>query len=482
MFRKDRLTGELALVSVTGDGKPANGNSYGARISDDGKRVVFVSYATNLDTSAPGGERYAYLRDLDAQTTALSSRGQGQVGEPGPANDVAISGNGQTVVFTTAARMQLEDKNGAQDVYARRAGDTILVSRATGAAAPLNAGSIEPSVNYDGTRVAFGASGKLSDKDTNGVRDVYRRNLAAATTDLISARDSDGSAGDRESWQPAISATGDAVAYTSRASDLDAQHPSDGQGSPDVLVRIGGDQRELSRASSSRRAGRPGAPTSAAISRAPCAVAFTASEPTAIPSDPDYQVVVRDPVSMSVQVASRAGVAGPPGDSWSDSPSISESGSVVSFSTGAQNLGGGIGGDAGDVAARDLAAGTTSLVSAPASGPLADDLDFIQVLSGKGQLTPDARFAVFEASHDGLGLADRGSHVFLRDVRTGTTIVADRADGPSGSPAHDAWAPSASADGRLVAFRDRLAPGAGRHEHVRRHLRPRRLPRTRPGS
>ena len=95
VFRKDRLTGELALVSVTGDGKPANGNSYGARISDDGKRVVFVSYATNLDTSAPGGERYAYLRDLDARTTALSSRGQGQVGEPGPANDVAISGDGQ---------------------------------------------------------------------------------------------------------------------------------------------------------------------------------------------------------------------------------------------------------------------------------------------------------------------------------------------------------------------------------------------------
>ena len=82
------------------------------------------------------------------------------------------------------------------------------------------------------------------------------------------------------------------------------------------------------------------------------------------------------------------------------------------------------------------------------------------MLSGKGQLTPDARFAVFEASHDGLGLADRGSHVFLRDVRTGTTIVADRADGPSGSPAHDAWAPSASADGRLVAFTtgSRLVP------------------------
>jgi hypothetical protein len=81
-------------------------------------------------------------------------------------------------------------------------------------------------------------------------------------------------------------------------------------------------------------------------------------------------------------------------------PAISESGAVVSFFTDARNLGEGIGADAYDVVVRERVAGTTTVAGAPPSGPLVKDLDYVDVLGGRGQLTPDARYAGFESGHD----------------------------------------------------------------------------------
>ncbi len=136
------------------------------------------------------------------------------------------------------------------------------------------------------------------------------------------------------------------------------------------------------------------------------------------------------------------------GDADSHAPSLSDDGAVVVFTTEAGNLGAGLGGDHTDVAAHAVAGGAHQLVSAPATGPLPEDLDDAQ----PGQLTPDARFAVFAAGHDGLGVPGRGLHVFRRDLRTGRTVVVDRADGPAGAVSGEAWEPAQSADGRIVAF------------------------------
>jgi Tol biopolymer transport system component len=104
------------------------------------------------------------------------------------------------------------------------------------------------------------------------------------------------------------------------------------------------------------------------------------------------------------------------------------------------------------VAARVLATGANELVSAPAAGPLPEDLEHAYARPGSGSLTPDARFAVFEAGHDGLGVADRRFHVFRRDQRSGRTVLVDRADGPAGFVSSEASSPAQSADGRIVAF------------------------------
>jgi hypothetical protein len=73
IFRHDRTTGVTIRVSVATDGTQANGHSTDARISADGRYVVFESLATNLvagDTNQLGD---IFLRDVLASTTTRLS-------------------------------------------------------------------------------------------------------------------------------------------------------------------------------------------------------------------------------------------------------------------------------------------------------------------------------------------------------------------------------------------------------------------------
>jgi archaellum component FlaF (FlaF/FlaG flagellin family) len=100
------------------------------------------------------------------------------------ANDIsfvpAISGNGRYVAFTSAASNLVPgDTNGAVDVFVRdrRAGTTSRVSvSSTGAQA--NGYSYDPAMSADGRYVGFDSdASNLVPGDTNGVNDVFLRNL-----------------------------------------------------------------------------------------------------------------------------------------------------------------------------------------------------------------------------------------------------------------------------------------------------------------
>jgi hypothetical protein len=65
IYRKDRATGALTLITRSADGLPANGPSDMGSLSDDGRIVAFRSEAGNLG-GGPGGVQRAYVRDLAA--------------------------------------------------------------------------------------------------------------------------------------------------------------------------------------------------------------------------------------------------------------------------------------------------------------------------------------------------------------------------------------------------------------------------------
>jgi Tol biopolymer transport system component len=128
---------------------------------------------------------------------------------------------------------------------------------------------------------------------------------------------------------------------------------------------------------------------------------------------------------------------------------ISADGRLVAFTSLATNLSDADADLVIDAFVRDMATGTTTLVSR-ANGPAGvggDDRTFV------ARVAADGRYVAFDSDSDNLSTIDddTAADVFRRDTVTDATILVTREDGPDGVPASGA-APTISADGRLIAF------------------------------
>lgn len=263
IFVRDLQTGVTTLVSRADGPGGAGGDlaSFAPSISADGRFVAFHSLATNLGPDGPGFD--VFVRDLVAGTTTLVSRADGPAGAPGAgaSTDASISGDGRRVAFASAApNLSDEDIDAvASRVLVRDvvAGTTTLVSRADGVAgAPAGQPALAPSISGDGTRVVFqSAAPELSPDDADATTDVFVRDLAAATTGLVSrAPGPAGAPGDGNSGAASISADGRRVAFSSAAGNLS---DADADGLTDVFLR---DLVDGATVLVSRAAGANGAP------------------------------------------------------------------------------------------------------------------------------------------------------------------------------------------------------------------------------
>lgn len=138
---------------------------------------------------------------------------------------------------------------------------------------------------------------------------------------------------------------------------------------------------------------------------------------------------------------------GAQGNGNSFAPAISDDGTRVVFVSSAFNLIPDDFNGANDIFLRDLAAGTTTRVSASVSGFDADFSSFFPAISG------DGRFVAFASNATNLVPDDSNqvSDVFLRELATSTTSrVSVATNGTQGDGASNV--PSISRDGRFVAF------------------------------
>ena len=248
IYLRDRRAGTTTLVSVSSAGAVGNGSSIGPVLARGGKRVAFLSFATNLVPNATTG-RGVYLRDVAAGTTSLVS--VGQHGEParcepsvcGPdAQDYgaaeAISAFGRFVVFTSNATNIVPGAGHDRiDLFVRdlQAGVTTLESKGQGGA-PANGDSRGAAITPDGRFLAFtSAASNLVPGDTNGRTDVFLRDRQAGKTVLVTvAKDGGPSRSFGELHGAAISDDGNLVAFSSDASDLVT---GDRNGTWDAFVR-----------------------------------------------------------------------------------------------------------------------------------------------------------------------------------------------------------------------------------------------------
>ena len=314
--------------------------------------------------------------------------------------------------------------------------DVVLISRATGpAGAPVDASAFSPAITASGERVAFeSVADNLSAEDDNGVTNIFVRDAAANTTVLVTRETGAAGAGaDGSSGGPGLSADGRLVVFTSDADNLSAE---DNNADDNVFVR---DLVASTTTLVSRATGAGGAPADARAHDADISadgryVAFRSGADNLAPDADDLvnNIFVRDLVANTTTLVSRrAGASGAAANGDAVNPSISGDGNRVAFTSDANNLSNEDDNSVANVFVREIAAATVTLVSRASGAAGAPGSDN----SGNPDLSPSGRFVAFESSANNLAPDDRNafSNVFLRDLDASTTALASRATGPAGA-------------------------------------------------
>ncbi len=224
VYLRDRMLGTTTMVSRTA-AAVGNGSSMQPRISGDGGQVVFQSFASNLVTgdtdNCPDIFVYSVATGglLRASTTSTGQQANSCHHDPDIADD------GASVVFLSdASDLVADDNNFHRDVFRKDllTGGVERLSVSTAGGDP-DRPSFRPSVSGDGQSVVFASAARnLVDGDRFLKTDVFLHDsIQVPPITRISVPDAGGEA-DAASTSPAISSDGQTVVFESRASNLTA--------------------------------------------------------------------------------------------------------------------------------------------------------------------------------------------------------------------------------------------------------------------
>jgi Tol biopolymer transport system component len=177
VFVKDLATGTLVRASTNAAGEQANGYSYDATLSADGRKIAFVSHASNLVAGDTNGVPDIFVKDLSTGAVTRVSTGADGAQANGESRFGVISADGSRVVFNSyASNLAAGDANGVSDVFVKD-----LASGAVTRVAP-DPSSDGLTLSADGSRVGFHSNvGDLVAGDTNGRWDVFVATLTGGT-------------------------------------------------------------------------------------------------------------------------------------------------------------------------------------------------------------------------------------------------------------------------------------------------------------
>ena len=333
---------------------------------------------------------------------------------------------------------------------------TLVTTNAAGTDA-ANSASNDPVLSPDGTKLAFvSAASDLGATDTNGLQDVYVRDLATGTTTLVSVNADGTDAGDNMSISPLFSADSSKIGFTSAATDLVAGSDLDGTNF-DAFVR------DLATGTTTQVSVETGADTTtgsatfSTFGRADGSlVSFNSTDNDHVPNDPfrpddNLDVFVRDLSAGTTTLVSVNAAGTAAGNRTSDGGTLSPDGTKVVFDSYADNL---VGGDTNgpwteDAFVRDLVTGTTTLVSVTAGGTSGNGQ------SGDPQFSPDGRLVAFASTATDLAaVSDTNGtwDAFVRNLATGTTRAVSTNAAGTATGSAEAFPGSFAPDGRSILF------------------------------
>lgn len=346
-----------------------------------------------------------------------------------------ISADGRFVAFDSeATNLVPDDTNGVGDVFLRdlQLGTTVRVSL-TAAGEQTNGGGGAPSVSADGRFVAFeSGSTNFVSGDTNGFGDIYVKDMLTGAVARASVT-STGGEPNNESMTASISGDGRYVVFDSDADNL---VPNDTNGVGDIFVR----DMQLGTTTGVTVSGNAGG-LDGSISLDGRFVVFNSRSTNLVPDDTNE---VMDVFVYSIQTGQivRASVnsSGVQGDHSSIEPSISGDGRYVTFSTSSnyfttiETYG------FSHLYVRDMQTGTTTLASYQNGFAMIGESD-------SSEISANGRYIIFSFDDKGDGMPDRWLYIHDRVANT-TAMVVNRTSDYSGNAA----LPTISADGSLFTF------------------------------
>jgi len=187
VFTRDRATGTTTRVSVGPGGVQGNGASghTGVSVNFDGSRIAFASGATNFASPDTNSVDDVFVRDTVNARTLRATLNSNQDEANGTSGTPAISADGRIVAFWSDSNDLLPfiDNNNVIDVWIRdMLTDTTVIVSADPSVVVGNAVSREPlAISANGRVVAYRSLAQnLVESDTNGVADVFARELLPA--------------------------------------------------------------------------------------------------------------------------------------------------------------------------------------------------------------------------------------------------------------------------------------------------------------
>jgi Tol biopolymer transport system component len=363
----------------------------------------------------------------------------GQLAAPSGAYSYSpsVSANGNYVAFQTLSNLQRDgDRNGMEDIFRRDIANatTTPVSLAADGTYGNNR-SYAPDMTADGATIVFESlATNFVPGDANNAPDIYLRDMTAATTTRITAG-AGGVDANGASFRPAISANGAYIAFCSRATNLVAGETG-GAANAFLFERATGTFTKIPIDSNTNTIG---GCERVAIDDLGQTVAVSAL------TDNTGRVFTYDRASATTTEL----IPTADGSSGLSGLAISGDGRFVAFDSGATNLISDDSNRSRDVFVANVADKTVSRASVRTSGT---QLPGDSGMSGVS-LSEDGRFVVFGTEAADVVPGDSNGHedVFRRDLVDGqTTIVSVN---PNGRPTNDSsYAPVINADGSIVAY------------------------------
>lgn len=365
VFLRDRIAGTTERISISAEGGDADQMSMQPSISDDGRYVAFMSYATNLTSETGIDPLFAevFVRDRTAGTTTRVTRGlDGGIADFG-ALAPAISFDGSRIAFHSTSTNLIEgDTNGKADIFVWEAATDSIERVSLGIdGAEGDGSSTSPNFSPDGGYLAFNSvATNLIEDDTNGSQDVFLTELDTNTIEMVSVA-SDETLANEDSFSPVIALSDQAslVAFQSAASNLvpnDTNGTSNVNHGVDIFVRDR-DAGTTERVSLTSSGGELVKGLGTSMSADGRYIAFTALKPGADPTDfvAPADAWLHDRVTGRTELIS-ATRNGDFADGEAENPKVSADGRYVFFQTGGDTFAPGDDNELTDVVMRDRVA------------------------------------------------------------------------------------------------------------------------------